>query len=256
MSSDVKIVIPARYGSTRLPGKPLADICGKPMVVRVCERVLQAIPHAELIVATDDDRVSEAVLTNGYKSFLSTFPHLSGTDRIAEVSATLGWHEETKIINVQGDEPLIPVELLRGFYEYVEAQPLLEMATVSCPFDSVNDVHDPNKVKVVVSPSQSALYFSRSVIPFNRESGVSEKNLSEYKKHLGIYAYSASTLVKIAGLTPTTNELAESLEQLRALDNNVRIKVLHSGLSSSPGVDTPEDLEKVRNLYRKCYESY
>ena len=256
MSSDVKIVIPARYGSTRLPGKPLADICGKPMVVRVCERVLQAIPDAELTVATDDDRVSEAVLTYGFKSFMSTLPHQSGTDRIAEVAATLGWREQTKIINIQGDEPLIPVELLRGFYEYVHAQPLLEMATVSCPFESINDVQDPNKVKVVVSPSESAVYFSRSVIPFNRESGVSEDNLSQFRKHLGIYAYSASMLAKLAKLMPTPNELSESLEQLRAIDNRVDIKVLHSEVRASPGVDTPEDLEKVRKLYRKCDESY
>jgi 3-deoxy-manno-octulosonate cytidylyltransferase (CMP-KDO synthetase) len=226
------------------------------MVVRVCERVLQAIPHAELIVATDDDRVSKAVLSNGYKSFLSSLPHLSGTDRIAEVSATLGWHEQTRIINVQGDEPLVPVELLRGFYEYVQAQPLFEMATVSCPFDSVNDAKDPSKVKVVVTPSESAVYFSRSVIPFNRELGINEKNLSQLKKHLGIYAYSASTLAKIAGMPPTPNELTESLEQLRAIDNRIDLKVLHSEMRASPGVDTPEDLEKVRKLYRKCDEPY
>lgn len=255
MSNRVKIVIPARYGSTRLPGKPLADICGKPMIIRVCERVTSALPNIELIVATDDQRIADAVKDNGYRYFLSKIDHVSGTDRIAEVATAHRWSGETKIINVQGDEPLVPLELLTGFYKYIESIQSLRMATVACRFDSVEEVLDTSKVKLVVSTHGGAMYFSRAPVPFNRELGVCGQTLPLYRKHLGVYAYSVSTLKKIALLGPTQTEISESLEQLRALENGVAIKVYDSKLNAPPGVDMPADLLKVREIFRSINEA-
>lgn len=249
-SSRIKIIIPARWASTRLPGKPLADICGKPMVVRVCEQVKIALPDVELIVATDDERVVEAVEGNGYLCFFSKTPHVSGTDRLAETALSLGLSEDTRVINVQGDEPLIPIELLSSFFEFVVRLSSLQIATVACPFDSVSEVLDKNKVKLVASPAGNAVYFSRSPIPYNRELGVCNESLYSFKKHVGIYAYSTKTLFQVSQLKPTQNELTESLEQLRALDSGIEIKVFETKYSAVPGVDTETDLVKVQEIYR------
>lgn len=236
-------VIPARYASTRLPGKPLADICGKPMICRVLERASRAAKPAKTLVATDDARIYEAVTADGGEAMMTRADHPTGTDRLAEVAAA--YPAMDVIVNVQGDEPLIEPSLIDDLAALFEEDPELPMATVMTRIESEEEQKNPNNVKVVVDRQGYALYFSRSLLPYPRK-----KTGNPVFKHIGIYAYRRDFLLAYARLAPTPLEQAESLEQLRALENGCRIRVLETQ-SRFVGVDTPEDLALVNELYRK-----
>lgn len=235
-------VIPARYASTRLPGKPLADIQGKPMIQRVYERACLAKHPAAVVVATDHDAVFSAVKQFGGSVVMTDANHATGTDRLAEVA--LGYPDVDVIINVQGDEPLIDPAVIDQLAEAFLQEEDLQMATMMTPIDAAEQ-ENPNQVKVVTDRRGYALYFSRSLVPYPRNAGK-----APVYKHIGIYAYRRSFLLQYAAMTPTPLELAESLEQLRVLENGYKIKVLSTS-SVFIGVDTPEDLAQVNEVYRK-----
>lgn len=233
-------VIPARYASTRLPGKPLADIAGKPMVVRVYNQVVHSKLATDVIVAVDDERVLEAVHTHGGKAMMTSPEHPTGTDRLAEVA--LEYPDVDVVINVQGDEPLIEPELIDRLAQCFIDDPKVDMATVKTPL-APEDIDNPSNVKVITDQQNFAIYFSRSVIPYKRNT----MDLPIYK-HIGIYGYRRNFLLQYAAMDPTPLEEAESLEQLRAIENGYKIKVIDTP-SQFVGVDTPEDLEKVRAIF-------
>ena len=237
----VLCVIPARYASTRLPGKPLKDIAGKPMVVRVYERASQAGLVNETLVATDDDRIKAAVEAAGGKAMLTRADHATGTDRLAEVAEA--YPEVDLIVNVQGDEPLIDPGLIDELAGLFANEPELAMATVKTEMEDEAEQKNPNNVKVVCDKAGYALYFSRSLMPYPRKGGC------PVYKHIGIYAYRRDFLLHYAKMEPTPLEQAESLEQLRALENGYRIKVVETK-AKFVGVDTVEDLERVNEIYR------
>lgn len=238
----VLCVIPARYASTRLPGKPLAMIAGKPMIHRVYERACQAKLPDEVVVATDNELVQKAVEGFGGKVMMTSPDHPSGTDRLAEV--VLSYPDADVIVNVQGDEPMLPPEVIDRLAAAFEDEEL-QMATLKTAMRE-EEYDNPAAVKVVTDLNGYALYFSRSLMPYPR------KKPEDFKvfKHVGVYAYRRSFLLKYAALTPTPLERAESLEQLRALENGYRIKVLESDFQGI-GVDTPEDLAAVNELFAK-----
>ena len=237
----VLCVIPARYASTRLPGKPLLDIAGKPMVVRVYERASKANGVSETLVATDDERIKAAVERSGGKAMLTRGDHPTGTDRLAEVAAA--FPDVDLIVNVQGDEPLIEPALIDELIAQFEGEPELAMATVKTEIEDEAERANPNNVKVVCDKEGYALYFSRSLLPYPRKGGC------PVYKHIGIYAYRRDFLLAYAKMQPTPLEQAESLEQLRALENGYRIKVVETK-ARFVGVDTAEDLAKVNEIYR------
>ncbi len=239
----VLCVIPARYASTRLPGKPLALIAGKPMIQRVYERAVLARIPEQVVVATDDERVVEAVKGFGGEVLLTSPDHPSGTDRLAEVA--LHYPQVEVLINVQGDEPLIPPEVIDNLAAAFEADPQLQMATVKSAMDK-EDYDNPNAVKVVTDLNGYALYFSRSLLPYPRN----EREDFQVYKHVGIYAYRREFLLKFAALPPTELECIEGLEQLRALENGIKIKVITNNFTGI-GIDTPEDLEAANVLFAK-----
>ncbi len=237
----VLCVIPARYASTRLPGKPLSMIAGKPMIQHVYERACQAQMPDEVIVATDNELVEKAVAAFGGKAVMTSPDHPSGTDRLAEVA--LMYPDVDVIVNVQGDEPMIPPEVIDNLAKAFEADAELNMATMKVAMDEA-DYDNPAAVKVVTDLNGYALYFSRSLMPYPRNKPEGYK----VYKHVGIYAYRRNFLLKYAALQPTPLEKAESLEQLRALENGYKIKVLESTFKGI-GVDTPEDLAAVNELF-------
>lgn len=239
----VLCVIPARYASTRLPGKPLSLIAGKPMIQRVYERACQAKIPYEVVVATDNELVKKAIDSCGGKAVMTSPDHPSGTDRLAEVA--LMYPDVDVIVNVQGDEPMIPPEVIDRLAMCFEDDADLKMATMKVKMDE-EDYNNPAAVKVVTDMNGYALYFSRSLMPYPRNKP------ADYKvfKHVGIYAYRRDFLLKYAALAPTPLERAESLEQLRALENGYKIKVLESDFQGI-GVDTPEDLAAVNELFVK-----
>lgn len=237
----VLCVIPARYASTRLPGKPLSMIAGKPMIQHVYERACQAQMPDEVIVATDNELVEKAVAAFGGKAVMTSPDHPSGTDRLAEVA--LMYPDVDVIVNVQGDEPMIPPEVIDNLAKAFEADAELNMATMKVAMDEA-DYDNPAAVKVVTDLNGYALYFSRSLMPYSRNKPEGYK----VYKHVGIYAYRRNFLLKYAALQPTPLEKAESLEQLRALENGYKIKVLESDFKGI-GVDTPEDLAAVNELF-------
>ena len=231
-------IIPARYASSRLPGKPLAEIGGRPMIQRVYERAREARRLERVLVATDDRRILEAVWRFGGEAVMTSEAHRSGTDRLAEVAAGL---EVDVVVNIQGDEPLIDPGLIDALIEPFDDRPI-EMVTGATPITSEAESANPSVVKVVVDRTNHALYFSRLPIPYARGHSTVER-----LKHIGMYAYRRSFLLAYANMEPTPLELAESLEQLRAVENGVRIYVVrtdHDALS----VDTLEDLQQVRAL--------
>lgn len=238
----VLCVIPARYASTRLPGKPLSLIAGKPMIQRVYERACLAELPDEVVVATDNELVKKAVENFGGKVMMTSPDHPSGTDRLAEV--VLSYPDADVIVNVQGDEPMIPPEVIDRLAKAFEDESL-QMATLKTAMRE-EEYDNPAAVKVVTDLNGYALYFSRSLLPYPR------KKPDDFKvyKHVGIYAYRRSFLLKYAALAPTPLERAESLEQLRALENGYKIKVLESDFQGI-GVDTPEDLAAVNELFAK-----
>lgn len=239
----VLCVIPARYASTRLPGKPLSMIAGKPMIQHVYERACQAQLPNEVVVATDNELVEKAVLDFGGKAVMTSPDHPSGTDRLAEVA--LMYPDVDVIVNVQGDEPMIPPEVIDRLAEAFNSDADLNMATMKVVMDE-EDYENPAAVKVVTDQQGHALYFSRSLMPYPRNKPEGFKVF----KHVGIYAYRRNFLLKYAALAPTPLEKAESLEQLRALENGYKIKVLESDFQGI-GVDTPEDLAAVNALFEK-----
>ena len=236
-------VIPARYASTRLPGKPLKDICGLPMICRVWQRASRAASVAEVIVATDDERIFQAVEKNSGRAMMTRADHKTGTDRLAEVAEKFS--DADVIVNVQGDEPLIEPALIDKLVAEFAANENLQMATVATELTDADEMKNPNNVKVVVDRNSDALYFSRSLIPYPRNAGK-----SKIFKHIGIYAYRRNFLLNYARMEPTPLEQSESLEQLRALENGFKIRVIISACRFV-GVDTAEDLARVNEIYRK-----
>lgn len=237
----VLCVIPARYESARFPGKPLADIAGKPMIQHVYEQAVKAKRPSEVVVATDSGLVEAAVLKFGGKAVLTSPDHPSGTDRIAEVA--LMYPDVDIIVNVQGDESMIPPEIIDRMADAFEDG--IDMATMKVVMKE-EDYNNPAVVKVVTDSKGYALYFSRSLIPYPRN----KTECLKIYKHVGIYAYRRSFLLKYAALAPTPLERVEGLEQLRALENGYKIKVLESNFQGI-GVDTPEDLAAVNKLMKK-----
>lgn len=238
----VLCVIPARYASTRLPGKPLKDIAGKPMICRVYDRASEAKKIAAAIVATDDERIYEAVCKHGGQAVMTRKDHPTGTDRLAEVAAK--YPDVDLIINVQGDEPLIEPALIDELAAAFEEDDALQMATVCTEIQDKEEQENPNNVKVVMDKNGYALYFSRSLLPYPRHAG------TPVYKHIGIYAYKRDFLLRYAKMEETPLEHAESLEQLRALENGYRIKVIKTPYRFV-GVDTAEDLAKVNQIFRQ-----
>lgn len=239
------VVIPARLGSTRLPRKPLADIGGKPMVIRVAERAQQS--HAQsVVVATDSPEIQAACDEHRIECLLTSPDHSTGTDRIAEVAQLLKLPANTLIVNVQGDEPLIPPELINQVAQTLADNAACAISTVAVAIENAAEINNPNVVKVVLNRSGEALYFSRSSIPFVRdpEAAIHVTHL----RHLGIYAYRADFLQAFTRLEPAPPEQAEALEQLRALWNGYRIAVHTASKAPPAGVDTAEDLERVRRI--------
>jgi 3-deoxy-manno-octulosonate cytidylyltransferase (CMP-KDO synthetase) len=227
-------IIPARWASTRFPGKPLHPIAGKPLLRHVWERCSRAKLLEGVIIATDDMRIAEAAFEWGAEVAVTSTRHRSGTDRLAEVAAKA--REFTHIINIQGDEPLIEPRLINRLVQQFERDSSLEMITAAHPFEDEADARSPHQVKVVLDAKRNALYFSRSPIPFNRDPAHPARLL----RHQGIYGYTRELLLRLVRWKPSPLERAESLEQLRALENGVRIHVLVT-TSGTPGVDTPED---------------
>ena len=235
----VAVVIPARYGSTRFPGKPLFKIAGKPLIQHVWERCGKARGITAIIVATDDMRIAEAAFDFGAEVSMTSPKHRSGTDRCAEVAKRL--HGYSHLINVQGDEPLIDPALISRLAKTLTTDKSIDMITAANAFGSDEDAGNPNAVKVILDRAGDALYFSRSVIPFPRAGS------PHYLRHQGIYGYSAKFLLQFVKWKPGALEQCEQLEQLRALENGARIRVLLTK-SASLGVDAPEDAALVEKL--------
>jgi len=244
------VIIPARLTSTRLPNKPLADLAGKPMVVRVAERA-QLSGAGLVVVACDDASIVDACQQYAIKAYLTRTDHQSGTDRIAEVAEKLHLPDDTVIVNVQGDEPLIDPVLITA--TAMQIRPGVEMSTAAHPIASAEEAFNPNVVKVVLDKFGRALYFSRATIPWHRDAfSVSQKTLpADYRvyRHIGLYAYTHAFLKKYATLEMAPLEQVEVLEQLRVLWNGFPIAVHISSDTPLAGVDTPEDLQRVRQYY-------
>ena len=237
-----RVVIPARYDSSRLPGKALLPLAGKPMLQWVHERARQS-QAAEVIIATDDERIASAARGFGADVALTARTHLSGTDRIAEVAATRGWAEGDIVVNVQGDEPLIPPVVIDQVAQLLDAHARADIATLAARIDQAADFNEPNVVKVACDAGGRALYFSRAPIPWNRDAPATLTPAS--LRHIGIYAYRVSALRRLAGLTPSRLEQIEKLEQLRALENGMEIRVELAKERPLADVNTAEDLERA-----------
>ena len=235
-------VIPSRYASTRLEGKPLKDICGHTMIEWVYKRT-KLSNLDEVVVATDDERIYKEVERFGGKAILTSKEHENGTSRIAEVCTK---HEDYDVIvNVQGDEPLIEPEMINSIINSFKEDDTISMSTLKYKIDTMEEIENPNYVKVITDKKGYALYFSRSVIPYPRK-----LDIQNYYKHVGIYGYKRDFVVEYAKMEPTPLELSESLEQLRALENGYRIKVMETPYKII-GVDTQEELEKVREYIKE-----
>ena len=252
------VVIPARFASSRLPGKPLADIAGKPMVQHVCERAARS-RASRVVVATDDERIRRACESFGAEVVMTSPDHASGTDRLEEVARTLRLDPDHRVVNVQGDEPLIPPALINQVADNLERFPAAAISTLCEPLHDPDQVFNPNVVKVVFDHEGMAHYFSRSPIPWARDQwqasspfdSLADVRLPEgvgYFRHIGIYGYRCSVLSRFVTWPPAPTERVESLEQLRALYNGARIHVAIAMESPPGGVDTQSDLERVRAL--------
>jgi 3-deoxy-manno-octulosonate cytidylyltransferase (CMP-KDO synthetase) len=242
------VIIPARYASSRFPGKPLADMHGKPMVVRVAERA-RASGAAEVVVATDHAGIARAVEQHGFEAVMTRKSHASGTDRLAEVAAKRRYARDRIVVNVQGDEPLIPPALIRAVADGISRHRDAVMATACHPIRDARELANPNVVKVALDNEGYALYFSRAPIPYARDAfrrGMTRvpSGLPVYR-HLGIYAYRAGFLRDFTHLKPAAIERFEALEQLRALAHGCRIHCAVTRLAPHPGVDTPADLRRI-----------
>lgn len=246
----VTAIIPARYASTRFPGKPLADLCGKPMIQWVYERTARSAAVNRTIVATDDERIAEVVRGFGGQVEMTSPDHQTGTDRLAEVAARI---ETSLIVNVQGDEPLIDPRMIDQAVDPMRRNPGVPMGTLKTRITSAEEYLNPNVVKVVTDRNDYALYFSRSPLPYGRDFAdrlEQEFGRMEAYKHIGLYVYRRDFLLTFHKLAATPLEQFEKLEQLRVLENGFKIKVAETALISH-GVDTPGDLDKVRTLMDK-----
>lgn len=247
-----RVVIPARWASTRLPGKPLADIAGKPMVVRVAEAAVKS-GAMEICIATDDERVMHAVLAHGFDVIMTRVDHASGTDRLAEVAKLKRWDGEAIVVNVQGDEPLIDPALIARVASALADDAQASIATAAHPLSELAEFLNPNVVKVVVDGQGRALYFSRAPIPWPRDAFATNPCAFPpglpVRRHIGLYAYRTAFLRQYSQLSPNVLEQWESLEQLRALANGFVIRVVDCLDAPASGVDTPEDLARVRQAF-------
>ncbi|MEN8005697.1 MAG: 3-deoxy-manno-octulosonate cytidylyltransferase [Candidatus Krumholzibacteriota bacterium] len=244
-ADKVLVVIPARFDSTRFPGKALADLAGKPLIVRVAEMAAGIGLADEVVVATDDTRIQEAVLAAGFRCEM-TGSHATGTDRIGEVA---GRHDADIVLNLQGDEPLLDSQDIDGLIKAMRADPGIDLATCAHRFADRESWNDPNQVKVIRDVRGEALYFSRAPIP-GTFPGAEARPHEQALRHVGIYAFRQKALQRFLSLDRTPLEISEGLEQLRALENGMRIKVLD--IANAPvGVDTPDDLEVVRRLWNQ-----
>lgn len=253
------VVIPARYASTRLPGKPLADIGGKPMIQHVYERACES-GASRVVIATDDNRIESACLAFGAEVVMTSADHASGTDRLEEVARKLQFEPRDRVVNVQGDEPLIPPQLIDQVAENLEAFPEAAIATLSEPIVDMQTLFNPNVVKVVSDARGMAHYFSRAPIPWARdcwgkENWSTERSSAQalpvstgYFRHIGIYGYRVSLLRAFVNWSPAPTEITESLEQLRALYNGALIHVAEASVRPAAGVDTEQDLQRLRAM--------
>jgi len=244
-------IIPARYASTRFPGKPLAEIAGRPMIRHVYERACRTTSLEELLVATDDQRIYDAVHSFGGEAVMTSAYHPTGTDRIAEVAERLSAADI--IVNIQGDEPLIEPEAIDQVVTGLQNDPDAAMCSVMTPLADAATAMDPNIVKVVCDLRGYAMYFSRAPIP-GLPAGTTPR-VVPWKRHVGLYVYRRDFLLAFTRLRPSPLELLERLEQLRALENGYRIKMIERDHDFSFGVDTPEDLQRVKALVEKSLES-
>jgi len=245
-----RIVIPARYGSTRLPGKPLLALAGRPMIQWVHERARRSGAQ-EIIIATDDERIARVARDFGATVCMTAASHASGTDRIAEVALRLGWAPRDIVVNLQGDEPLLPEALVDQVAALLEASPDAAIATLAVPLASGAEWRDPNVVKVVVDRAQRALYFSRAQIPCARDGvgvGSDAPAPAIARRHIGIYGYRVEALAALSALPPGTLESLERLEQLRALEHGMRICVADALMPPGPDVNSAQDLAAVSAL--------
>jgi 3-deoxy-manno-octulosonate cytidylyltransferase (CMP-KDO synthetase) len=255
-NSEFGVIIPARFASTRLPGKPLLDLGGKPMVVRVMDVAIEA-GATFVVVATDDERVAEAVTNAGGEALLTSPEHETGTDRLAEVARRLRLEPETIVVNLQGDEPRLLPELVARVARTLREDNEASLATLATTLREHHELVDPNVVKVVLDQASRALYFSRAPVPWLRAdvaapgSKSSAVGLPEdtFLRHIGLYAYRVSTLLALSQTRPTTLERAESLEQLRALWLGMKIQVAVVPELPAASVDTAEDAQRVKKLY-------
>ncbi|WP_445369325.1 3-deoxy-manno-octulosonate cytidylyltransferase [Methylomonas sp. BW4-1] len=252
MSGGFKVVIPARYGSTRLPGKPLLDIAGKPMIVHVCERALEADAE-QVVVATDHQRIFDAVSDLGLQAVMTDPNHQSGTERLAEVARIMGWADEQIVVNLQGDEPLIPPAYIRDTALALAGQDQAGIATLAAKILDVEEIFNPNAVKVVLDKDGYALYFSRAAIPWNRATFPNKHDPASsglpHLRHIGMYAYTVGFLQRYCGWAASPLESVESLEQLRILWHGERVLVKIVDLTPEAGVDTEEDLVRVTQKF-------
>ncbi len=255
-----KVVIPARYASARLPGKPLLIIAGKPMLQWVYERACGATP-AEVLIATDDERIAASArafiaAAEAGNVVMTSATHATGTDRIAEVARVRGWNERQIVVNVQGDEPLLPPQLVRQVAALLERYPRADIATLATPIGSLAEFLDPNVVKVVTDAAQRALYFSRAPIPWHRDGAAAASGAGSgaqtlwqgARRHVGLYAYRVGALLRMAALPPSPLEGIEKLEQLRALEAGFEFRVADGEVPPGPDVNTQADLERVSAL--------
>jgi len=249
-----RVVIPARYASSRLPGKALLNMSGKPMIQWVYERARASQAH-EVLIATDDLLIVSAAHSFGAETVMTAATHESGTDRIAEVARLRGWADTDIVVNVQGDEPVIPPALIDQVASLLKANPSAQIATLATPVTSISEFMDPNAVKVVTDGEGRALYFSRAPIPWARDGAasgiVSQTSFAGARRHVGIYGYRVSGLLRMASLKRTALEQHEKLEQLRALENGLEIRVADSVEQPGPDVNTAADLERVTALLRR-----
>jgi 3-deoxy-manno-octulosonate cytidylyltransferase (CMP-KDO synthetase) len=254
----VRVVIPARYASTRLPGKPLADIAGQPMIVRVAAAARRARVDG-VWVATDDDRIVAAVRQHGFEVVMTRPDHASGTDRIAEVAERLQWDDADIVVNVQGDEPLLDASLIEAVAGALQSDPDAAISTAAHRLSTIDDFFNTNVVKVVCDARGRALYFSRAPIPWDRDQFADRRDVFPVdlpaRRHIGLYAYRVSFLRRFGQLAASPLERCESLEQLRALWHGYPIQVVSVMHAPAAGVDTAEDLERVRRLFDVAQDS-
>jgi 3-deoxy-manno-octulosonate cytidylyltransferase (CMP-KDO synthetase) len=247
MSAGFKVVIPARYGSVRLPGKPLRLIAGKPMIAHVCSRAQEAGADA-IIVATDNVRIMDAVSALGIKAVMTSPNHSNGTERIAEVARQMAWPDSDIIVNLQGDEPLLPASYIMAAAQVLASQQQAGIATLAAPIQQPDEIFNPNAVKVVLDKNGYALYFSRAAIPWERDAFANKQPPSgkmAYLRHIGLYAYTVGFLHRYCQWPVSVLEGVESLEQLRILWQGEKVIVRTVATPPPAGVDTEEDLQRA-----------